>query len=55
MREGYDQEVSVLRGKGKEAAVEVLPRASGGLVTKTMAEISHQGAVSFQHLDYYLG
>ena len=26
LREGYDHEVSVLRGKGKEAAVEALPR-----------------------------
>lgn len=47
--------MSVLRGKGKEAAVEVLPRVHlVASLLKRWLRGPHQGAVSFQHLDYYL-
>ena len=53
--QGYGHEVSVLRGKGKEAAIELLPRVHlvASLVKRWLMG-THQGSVSFQHLDYYL-
>lgn len=53
--QGYGHEVSVLRGKGKEAATELLPRVHlVASLLKRWLMGTHQGSVSFQHLDYYL-
>jgi len=46
---------SFLRGKGKNAATELLPRVHlVASLLKRWLMGTHQGAVSFQHLDYYL-
>lgn len=52
---GYQHHVAVLRGKPKSAAAEVFPRVH--LVASHLKRWllgTHQGAVSFTHLDYYL-
>ena len=52
---GYGHEVSVLLGKGRDAATELLPRVHlvASLLKRWLLG-THQGAVRFQHLDYYL-
>jgi transposase-like protein len=52
---GYQHKVTVLRGRGKDAALEVLPRVHriAGLI-KRWLQGTHQGRVSPAHLDYYL-
>lgn len=52
---GYDHQKVVLMGRGREAAVELLPRVH--LVVSLLKRWlvgTHQGAVSPEHLDYYL-
>jgi transposase-like protein len=52
---GYAHEVSVLRGKGKAAATELLPRVHQvAALLKRWLLGTHQGAVRPAHLDYYL-
>lgn len=52
---GYKHEVKVLRGKGKTAATELLPRVHRvASLLKRWILGTHQGAVSEEHLDYYL-
>jgi len=54
-KRGYHHEVSVLRGRGQQAAPELLPRVH--LVASLLKRWilgTHQGSVGFQHLDYYL-
>jgi len=47
--------VTVLRGRGKNAATELLPRVHlVASLLKRWLMGTHQGAVRFQHLDYYL-
>lgn len=52
---GYRHQVTVLRGKGKDAAIELLPRVHlvAGLLKRWLLG-THQGSVSGNHLDYYL-
>ena len=53
--QGYRHEVTVLRGLGKNAATELLPRVHlVASLLKRWLMGTHQGAVRFQHLDYYL-
>ena len=54
-RQSYRHEVSILKGKGSDAAVRLLPRVHrvASLVQRWLLG-THQGAVSPQHLDYYL-
>ena len=52
---GYDHQKIVLRGRSKRAASELLPRVH--LVVSLLKRWlvgTHQGAVSPEHLDYYL-
>jgi transposase-like protein len=52
---GYEHEVSVLLGKGDDAAVRLLPRVHRvASLLKRWLLGTHQGAVSLGHLDYYL-
>jgi transposase-like protein len=52
---GYGHAVSVLLGKGQDAATELLPRVHlVASLLKRWLMGTHQGAVRFQHLDYYL-
>jgi transposase-like protein len=52
---GYKHEVSVLLGKGEDAAVRRLPRVHRvASLLKRWLLGTHQGAVSLEHLDYYL-
>ncbi len=53
-KKGYKHEVTVLTGK-KESAFELLPRVHHvvGLL-KTWLAGTHHGAISHEHLDYYL-
>lgn len=53
--QGYTHEVSVLRGRGKAAPAEFLPRVHrvASLVQRWLLG-THQGAVSRTHLAYYL-
>ena len=52
---GYRHQVSVLRGRGKEAATELLPRVHQvAALLKRWLLGTHQGAVRPAHLDYYL-
>lgn len=52
---GYQQEVSVLLGKAEDEAVHSLPRVHRvASLLKRWLLGTHQGAVSLQHLDYYL-
>jgi transposase-like protein len=52
---GYQHEVSVLQGKGKDASAHLLPRVHlvASLVKRWLLG-THQGAVTSRHLDYYL-
>lgn len=52
---GYRHEVTVLRGRGPEAAIQLLPRVHqvAGLLKRWLLG-THQGYVSAKHLDYYL-
>lgn len=53
-RKGYVHEVTVLRGR-KESASELLPRVHRVVsLLKRWLMGTHQGAVSHEHLDYYL-
>lgn len=54
-KDGYRHEVTVLRGRGKDAAVELLPRVHrvAGLLKRWLLG-THQGSVRGNHLDYYL-
>ncbi len=52
---GYSHTISRLKGKGKEAAVELLPRVHRvASLLKRWLLGTHQGAVGPTHLDYYL-
>lgn len=52
---GYRHEVKVLRDKGKSASTELLPRVHRvASLLKRWLLGTHQGAVSAEHLDYYL-
>jgi transposase-like protein len=52
---GYKHEVSVLRGQGKEAATQLMPRVHRvAALLKRWLLGTHQGAVRTEHLDYYL-
>ena len=52
---GYAHEASVLLGKGKDAAIRYLPRVHRvASLLKRWLLGTHQGAVSPEHLDYYL-
>ena len=52
---GYSHTVTKLKGKGKEAAVELLPRVHRvASLLKRWLLGTHQGAVEPTHLDYYL-
>lgn len=52
---GYSHKITVLRGRGKNAASELLPRVHivASLLKRWLLG-THQGSVSLQHLDYYL-
>jgi transposase-like protein len=54
-KNGYPHQVTILRGKGKDAAIELLPRVHliAGLLKRWLLG-THQGSVSGNHLDYYL-
>ena len=52
---GYTHEPTVLQGKGKDAATRILPRVHRvASLLKRWLLGTHQGAVSAEHLDYYL-
>ena len=52
---GYQHEASVLRGQGKEAATQLMPRVHRvAALLKRWLLGTHQGAVRAEHLDYYL-
>jgi transposase-like protein len=52
---GYTHDPTVLLGKGKDAAIQCLPRVHRvASLLKRWLLGTHQGAVSPQHLDYYL-
>jgi transposase-like protein len=52
---GYQHEVSKLKGKHKGAATELLPRVHRvAALLKRWLLGTHQGAISADHLDYYL-
>ena len=52
---GYSHTITRLKGKGKEAAVELLPRVHRvASLLKRWLLGTHQGAVGPTHLDYYL-
>jgi len=52
---GYSHTISRLKGQGKEAAVELLPRVHRvASVLKRWLLGTHQGAVGPTHLEYYL-
>ena len=54
-RLGYSHSITRLKGKGKEAAVELLPRVHRvASLLKRWLLGTHQGAVGPAHLDYYL-
>jgi transposase-like protein len=52
---GYQHQVSILRGKPKDAAAKLLPRVHlvASLLKRWLLG-THQGAVAATHLDYYL-
>lgn len=52
---GYEHRVSKLQGQGPEAATELLPRVHlvASLLKRWLLG-THQGAISPEHLDYYL-
>jgi transposase-like protein len=52
---GYRHEISVLQNAGEDAAVRLLPRVHRvAALLKRWLLGTHQGAVSVEHLDYYL-
>jgi transposase-like protein len=52
---GYKHEVSVLQGNDEDAATKLLPRVHRvASLLKRWLLGTHQGAVSLEHLDYYL-
>jgi transposase-like protein len=52
---GYDHEVTFLKGKKKKAASELMPRVHRvASLLKRWLMGTHQGAVTHEHLDYYL-
>lgn len=52
---GYEHEVSVLQGESEDAAIRLLPRVHRvAALLKRWLLGTHQGAVSVEHLDYYL-
>ena len=52
---GYQHEVSKLKGQQKSAATELLPRVHRvASLLKRWLLGTHQGAISPEHLDYYL-
>lgn len=52
---GYGHEASVLLGQADDAAVRLLPRVHRvASLLKRWLSGTHQGAVSLEHLDYYL-
>jgi transposase-like protein len=52
---GYKHDASVLQGKGEDAAVRLLPRVHRvASLLKRWLLGTHQGAVSLEHLEYYL-
>jgi len=52
---GYQHEATVLRGQGKEAATQMMPRVHRvASLLKRWLLGTHQGAVGVNHLDYYL-
>jgi hypothetical protein len=52
---GYGHEVSVLLGAGEDAATRLLPRVHRvASLLKRWLLGTHQGALSVEHLDYYL-
>jgi len=52
---GYGHEVTVLRGRGKEAATELMPRVHlVASLLKRWLMGTHQGSFGVEHLDYYL-
>lgn len=52
---GYPHRCTPLKGKGKEAAVKLLPRVHRvAALLKRWLLGTHQGAVAPEHLDYYL-
>jgi transposase-like protein len=54
-KKGYQHEVSVLLGKGREASTQLLPRVHRiASLLKRWLLGTHQGAVSNEYLDYYL-
>lgn len=54
-KRGYSHAITRLKGKGKKAAVEQLPRVHRvAALLKRWLLGTHQGAVSPDHLDYYL-
>lgn len=54
-QQGYEHEISRLRGQGKEAVSELLPRVHRvASLLKRWLLGTHQGAVRPDHLDYYL-
>jgi transposase-like protein len=52
---GYEHQISKLQGQSKEAATELLPRIHlvASLLKRWLLG-THQGAISPEHLDYYL-
>jgi transposase-like protein len=52
---GYEHEVTLLKGKKKKAASELMPRVHRvASLLKRWLMGTHQGAVAQEHLDYYL-
>ena len=52
---GYDHQVTILKGQPKDAAVVAMPRVHRvASLLKRWLLGTHQGAVSTDHLDYYL-
>lgn len=52
---GYRHEATVLRGQGKEAATQLMPRVHrAAALLKRWLLGTHQGAVTADHLNYYL-
>ena len=53
--EGYDHQVTILKGQPKDAAVVAMPRVHRiASLLKRWLLGTHQGAVRTNHLDYYL-
>jgi transposase-like protein len=55
LEKDYHHEVTILKGKPPEAASELLPRVHRvASLLKRWLMGTHQGAISHEHLDYYL-